>query len=239
MAIVVLDVDAQDAKKLPTPSDQEVVQALLAHGANPALGDGVSVRSLDRREDDLSAEPVPHVVEGSGELAVTVVDQEPDGGGVLIERRDEVAGLLGDPGTGGVGGDADEVDSSVVQPDKEQDVQPLQEHRVHGQEVAGEDAGCLAPEERPPCRGCGSSTRRRLEAVGAQHPGDGAGADPAAKPQQLPTDALVAPTMGSRWPAERSRSGRGREPVVGRVAGLDRSNVGGPCGGAIAAASRA
>jgi hypothetical protein len=115
MAIVVLDVDAQDAKKLPTPSDQEVVQALLAHGANPALGDGVSVRSLDRRKDDLSAEPVPHVVEGSGELAVTVVDQEPDGGGVLIERRDEVAGLLGDPGTGGVGGDADEVDSSVVQ----------------------------------------------------------------------------------------------------------------------------
>ena len=31
------------------------------------------------------------------------------------------------------------------------------------------------------------------EAVGAQDPGDGAGGDPAAKLQQLPTDALVAP----------------------------------------------
>jgi hypothetical protein len=78
----------------------------------------------------------------------------------------------------------------------------------------------------------------RLEAVGAQNPGDGAGRDPAAKVQQLPADALVAPTVGSRWPAARSRSGPGRVPVVGRVAGLDRSNVGAPCGGAIEAASR-
>jgi hypothetical protein len=46
MAVVVLDVEVQDAKKLPTPSDQEMIQALLAHGADPALGDGVSVRRL-------------------------------------------------------------------------------------------------------------------------------------------------------------------------------------------------
>jgi hypothetical protein len=48
MAVVVLDIDVQDVKKLPTPYDQEMVQALLAYGANPALGDGVSVRGLDR-----------------------------------------------------------------------------------------------------------------------------------------------------------------------------------------------
>jgi hypothetical protein len=147
VAVVVLDVEVQDANKLPAPCDQEMVQALLARGANPALGDGVGVgvRSLDRREDDLSAEPVPHVVEGSGELAVTVVDQEPDGGGVLIERRDEVAGLLRDPGTGWVRGDAGEMHTPVVKLDEEQHVQPLQEHGVHGEEVAGEDSGCLAP----------------------------------------------------------------------------------------------
>ena len=84
MTVVVLDVDAQDVKKLPPPGDQEVVQALPAHSANPALSDGIGVRSLDRRADDLSAEPVPEVVEGSGELAVAVEDQEPDGGGLLI-----------------------------------------------------------------------------------------------------------------------------------------------------------
>jgi hypothetical protein len=43
MAVVVLDLKLQDAKKLPPPGDQKVVQALLAYGANPALGDGVGV----------------------------------------------------------------------------------------------------------------------------------------------------------------------------------------------------
>jgi hypothetical protein len=40
MTVVVLDVEVQDVKKLPPPGDQEVVQALPAHGANPALSDG-------------------------------------------------------------------------------------------------------------------------------------------------------------------------------------------------------
>jgi hypothetical protein len=115
MAVVVPDVDVQDANKLPTPGDQEMVQALSAHGANPALGHRVGVRRLDRCQDDLGTEPVPDVVEGPGELAVAVVDQELDGGGLLLERGDEVAFLLGDPGAGGVGGDTSEVDSSGVQ----------------------------------------------------------------------------------------------------------------------------
>jgi hypothetical protein len=79
MAVVVLDVDEQDANKLTTPGDQEVVQALLAHGADPALGDGVGVGSLDRRANDLGTEPPPDIVEGPGELAVTVAEQEPPG----------------------------------------------------------------------------------------------------------------------------------------------------------------
>jgi hypothetical protein len=40
---------------------------------------------------------MPDVVEGPGELAVAVADQEPDDSGLLIERGGEVAGLLGDP----------------------------------------------------------------------------------------------------------------------------------------------
>jgi hypothetical protein len=143
MAVVVLDVEAQDATKLPPPGDQEVVQALLAHGANPALGDGIGVRSLNRCADDLGADRAPEVVEGSGELAVAVADQEPDGRAIVFEGSEEVAGLLGDPGTCGVGGDAGEMHTPVVKLDEEQHVQPLQEHGVHGEEVAGEDAGCL------------------------------------------------------------------------------------------------
>lgn len=55
MAVVVLDVEVQDVKKLPPPGDQKVVQAFPAHGADPALGDGIGVRRLNRCEDDLGA----------------------------------------------------------------------------------------------------------------------------------------------------------------------------------------
>ena len=47
--------EVQDVKKLPPPGDQEMVQALPAYGANPALGNGVGVRRLNRRADDLGA----------------------------------------------------------------------------------------------------------------------------------------------------------------------------------------
>ena len=89
-----------------------------------------------------SAPTAPDVVEGSGELAVSVVDQEPNGRGIVFEGGEEVTGLLGDPGPCGVGGDA-EMHTPVVKLDEEQHVQPLQEHGVHGEDVAGEDAGCL------------------------------------------------------------------------------------------------
>ena len=51
-----------------------------------------------------------------------VVDQEPDGRGIAFEGGEEVTGLLGDPRTGGVGGDAGEMHTSVVKLDEEQHV---------------------------------------------------------------------------------------------------------------------
>src|SRR5512133_2975188 len=131
MAVVVPDVEVQDAKKVLTPSDQEMIQALPAHSTDPALGDGVGVRGLDRYTDDLRTDRAPDVIEGPGELAVAVADQESEAA-LLIKCAKEIPGLLGDPGAGGVGGDTGEVDSSGVQLDEEQDIQSLQEHRVHG-----------------------------------------------------------------------------------------------------------
>jgi hypothetical protein len=70
MAVVVLDIVMEDAKQLPAAADQEMVQALPAHGANPALGDGIGVGRLDRCADDLGADRAPDVVEDTGELTV-------------------------------------------------------------------------------------------------------------------------------------------------------------------------
>ena len=87
VAVVVPSVDAQDAMKVPAAGDQELVKALPAHGADPALGDGVGVWRLDRCADDLGADRAPDVIEGLGELAVTVADQESDGRGVVVVAR--------------------------------------------------------------------------------------------------------------------------------------------------------
>jgi hypothetical protein len=55
MVVVVPDVAVQDAKEVAAAGDPEMVQAFSAHGADPPLGNGVGVRGLDRRRDDLGA----------------------------------------------------------------------------------------------------------------------------------------------------------------------------------------
>jgi hypothetical protein len=91
MAVFVLDVVVEDVKEVTAAGDQEMVQALPAQGTDPALGDGVGVRRLDRYADDLGADRAPEVIEGPGELAVAVAEQEPDGGGLLVKRDGQVA----------------------------------------------------------------------------------------------------------------------------------------------------
>jgi hypothetical protein len=147
MAVVVPHVAVEDAKEVAAAGDQEMVQAFPAQGTDPALGNGVGVRGLDRRTDDLRTNRAPDVIEGPDELAVAVADQEPEAG-LLIKRAKEIPGLLGDPHAGGVGGDTSEVDSSAVQLDEEQHLEPLQEHGIHGEEVTGHDGGCLPAQKR-------------------------------------------------------------------------------------------
>ena len=50
-----------------------------------------------------------HGVEGGDELGISVADQEPELLGAVTEVHEQVAGLLGDPGAGGMGGDPAEV----------------------------------------------------------------------------------------------------------------------------------
>ena len=56
------------------------------------------------------------------------------------------------PGTGGVGGDAEDVDAAGGVFDDEERVEPVQADGVEVQQVAGEDAVGLRPEELRPGR---------------------------------------------------------------------------------------
>jgi hypothetical protein len=84
-----------------------------------------------------------HGVERGGELRVAVANQKPQPVGVLVEVHEQVTGGLGDPLTGGMSGDADQVHPSPVEFDHKQDVQPGQPDRLDGDEVTGQGAGGL------------------------------------------------------------------------------------------------
>jgi hypothetical protein len=57
--VVVLDVAAENANKVPTAEDQQVIQALPADCPDPPLGDRVGVGRTDRGADDLDTNRAP------------------------------------------------------------------------------------------------------------------------------------------------------------------------------------
>ena len=74
----------------------------------------------------------------------------------VVEVHEQVAGLLGQPGAGGVGGDAEDVYAAGGVLDDEEDVQPAQGDGVEMEQVAGQDRVRLRSQEFGP-RGSGSA----------------------------------------------------------------------------------
>jgi hypothetical protein len=153
----VLAVDAEHVLEMLSADDHDSVEAVRANGANPALGVGIRVRRLDRRADHSDAFGPEDLIEGMAELGVAVVDEEPERL-LLTELHDEVARLLGDPGSVRVRRASDVLDPPRRERDEEQDVDPLQERCLDGEEIAGEHARRLRSQERAPGRG--ASLRR-------------------------------------------------------------------------------
>jgi len=58
-------------------------------------------------------------VDGGGELAVPVADQDPELLGLVTEVHEQIPGLLSDPGAGGVGGDPGDVYAAAAVFDRE------------------------------------------------------------------------------------------------------------------------
>ena len=70
----------------------------------------------------------------------------------LVETEGQVAGPLHGPLARRAGSDPAEVHPAGAVLDEYQDIDALQQHGVHVQEVDGEDPGCLGVQELPPCR---------------------------------------------------------------------------------------
>jgi hypothetical protein len=80
----------------------------------------------------------------------SVPDQEPEPAPGVVEIHAEVSCLLGQPGSGGVGGDPEDVHPAGGVLDDEEDVEPAQGDGVEVEQVAGENRMGLGPQELGP-----------------------------------------------------------------------------------------
>jgi hypothetical protein len=71
-------------------------------GQDEAFGEAVRSRTSRRDLHSVGAGPGQDRVERGGELAGPVADEEPEGGGAVVEIHQQVAGVLGGPGSGGM-----------------------------------------------------------------------------------------------------------------------------------------
>jgi len=94
--VVVLGIRAEDAPQVTPPEDEDVIDALSTDGAHPTFRDGVRLRRANWRPHH--AEPVrpENLIEGAGELRVSVPEQDVPFLEVSSDR--EVPSLLGNPG---------------------------------------------------------------------------------------------------------------------------------------------
>ena len=77
VSVVVLDELTEYHGEVTGSDDQQVIEAFPAQGADEAFGDRVRPGCPDRGADDPDVGVGEHGVEGGGERAVSVADQEP------------------------------------------------------------------------------------------------------------------------------------------------------------------
>jgi hypothetical protein len=130
-------------------------------------------------------------VKGLGDVRSAVADQELDVLEVPAEAHGQVAGLLYGPLAGGVRADPAEVHPAGAVLDEHQDIQSLQQHGVHVEEVDGEDPGGPGAQERAPGRA--RAARRRADTRSSQDFIDGGRRDCEAEFGQLAVDAAITP----------------------------------------------
>ena len=109
----------------------------------------------------------------------------------VVEVHEQVAGLLGQPGAGGVGGDAEDVHAAGGVLDDEERVQPAQGDGVEVEQVAGQDRVRLRAQELAPGRS--GATRCGIDPGCVEDRPDRGGADLVAEAGELAVDAPVAP----------------------------------------------
>jgi hypothetical protein len=103
----------------------------------------------------------------------------------------QIAGLLGDPGSGRVRGDAQQMHAASGMLDDEQNIEPVPQQRVDAQEVRGQNAVCLGAQEFSPARPV--AARCRIDTGPLHNRPHRAGRKPVAQASKFTVDSPVSP----------------------------------------------
>jgi hypothetical protein len=107
--VVVANVFREHQTQVPLTEDQHMFGQFGWEGAEEPFGETVRSRTARRNPDYRDAHIGEDGVEGCGELAGPVADEDLELGEVIAEIHDEGADVLGGPSALGVGGRAQQV----------------------------------------------------------------------------------------------------------------------------------
>ena len=106
LAVVVGHELTENAVEVALAPDEQPVQALSSCCAHKSFRERVRLGGSNGCPDNSGACRTQYLVKGPNKLVVPVADQEPEGSPLVLESSCQVAGLLGDPGSDGVGRNA-------------------------------------------------------------------------------------------------------------------------------------
>jgi hypothetical protein len=130
--------------------DEQVVQALAAGAADPALGIPIRLRAVRRCVQDLQPFAAEGGVKRLRELPIAVVQHDPGRQCALLQAPGDVACLLGHPGSGWVGGTAGEIDPPSSYLDEEEHNDGLEESALDAEEARSEHLFLIVAEKAAP-----------------------------------------------------------------------------------------
>jgi hypothetical protein len=217
--VVVRDVVCQHRLEMWSTDDQHAVQQLMTDCADPSLSHRVRARRPRGRPQSPDALGSEDGIEGVGELRVPVTKQKPELPHVVCQIHEQVAGLLGHPRPGRVGGDAQDVDAAGGKLDHEQHIQPPEQHRVDMEQVARQDPLGLDGQELSP--GQPRAAWRWIDACPVKEQPHRAWREPVTKPGELTVDTPIPPgrVLGCQ-PQDQVPQPRRDRRSTGRAVGL-------------------
>lgn len=150
-----LDVIAHDTSQVRLVDDQQLIQAFVPRGSNPAFHEGIGIRCANGGGDHVDTFGAKDRVESVCELLVVIPNQKSDARVAVFQLPHELAGLLLNPCAVRMRRATSEMDASTTDLNEHEDIDRLQKQRFHGEKVTRQQLLLIVGHQMTP-------TRRRL-----------------------------------------------------------------------------